>query len=62
VLVAAVAIADLTFLDQRIAALHLFPIVLLAGLVWTCARAIGGRAIGAGIIDAGRPSPAPGAG
>jgi hypothetical protein len=61
-LVATVVIADLTFLDQLAAALHLFPIALLAGLAWTCGRAIGGRAIGAGVIDAGRTVTARGAG
>jgi hypothetical protein len=61
-LVATVVIADLTFLDQLAAPLHLFPIALLGGLAWTCGRAIRGRAIGAGVIHAGLPVTARGAG
>ena len=44
------AVADLTFLDQRVAALHLFPVALLLGLAWTCRQAILGRTIGIGLL------------
>jgi len=38
-----VAIADLTFIDQLLPALHLFPIAMLAGVAWACRRALGRR-------------------
>ena len=41
-IVATVAIADLTFLDQLLPALHLFPIALLVGVAWVCRHSLGG--------------------
>jgi hypothetical protein len=38
--VAAVALADLTFLDQRVAGLHAFPLVLAAAVAYACWRAM----------------------
>ncbi len=52
-LVATVAVADLTFLDLWAPALHLFPLVLLAGLAWTAGRAIAGRSIVGAALDPG---------
>jgi hypothetical protein len=46
-IVGAVALADLSFLDQQATALHLFPLTLLIGLGWICRRAIAGSRIGA---------------
>jgi hypothetical protein len=37
-----VAVADLTFLDLQVPALHLFPLVLVAAVLWTCRLAIAG--------------------
>ena len=42
-IVATVAIADLTFVDQLLPALHLFPIALLVGVAWACRGALVGR-------------------
>jgi hypothetical protein len=39
-IVVTVALADLTFLDLQVPALHLFPIILAGGLVWACWRAL----------------------
>jgi hypothetical protein len=61
-IVGAVAVADLTFLDQLADALHLFPIALLIGLAWTCRRAISGRSMQAAALEARRPVTGPGAG
>ena len=41
-IVAAVAVADLTFVDQLLPALHLFPIALLVGVGWVVRRSLGG--------------------
>ena len=35
------AIADVTFLDLQVPALHLFSIILVGGLAWACRRALG---------------------
>ncbi len=37
---ATVAVADLTFLDLQVPALHLFPIILTGGLAWACWRSL----------------------
>jgi hypothetical protein len=61
-LVAAVAIADLTFLDQQAPVLHLFPIALLVGLAWTCGRALTGGRVGSPAPDGALPATGPRAG
>jgi alpha-1,2-mannosyltransferase len=61
-LVAAVAIADLTFLDQQAPVLHLFPIALLVGLAWTCGRALTGGRVGWPVPDGALPATGPRAG
>jgi hypothetical protein len=61
-LVAAVAIADLTFLDQQAPVLHLFPIALLLGLAWTCGRAMSGGRVGSPVPDSSVRATGPRAG
>jgi hypothetical protein len=61
-LVAAVAIADCTFLDQQAPVLHLFPIALLLGLAWTCGRALTGGRVGWPAPDGALPATEPRAG
>lgn len=61
-LVAAVAVADLTFLDQQAAVLHLFPIALLLGLAWACGRALAGGSVVRPVPDGALPATGPRAG
>jgi hypothetical protein len=61
-LVAAVVVADLTFVDQQAPALHLFPIALLAGLAWVCGRALTGGRVGWPLPDGALPTTGPRAG
>jgi hypothetical protein len=54
-LVAAVAVADLTFLDQGAPVLHLFPIALLLGLAWVCGRVLSGGRVGSPLPEGALP-------
>jgi hypothetical protein len=60
-IVAAVAVADLTFLDQLQPALHLFPLALLVGVGWVCRRALGGGTGWPSMLGPGRKASATGA-
>jgi hypothetical protein len=61
-IVTAVAVADLTFLDQQAPVLHLFPIALLLGLAWTCGRALSGGRVGSPVPDSALSATGPRAG
>jgi hypothetical protein len=61
-LVAAVTVADLTFLDQQVPVLHSFPIVLLLGLAWALGRALTGGRVGWPVSDGALPATGPRAG
>jgi hypothetical protein len=50
-IVATVAVADLTFLDQLLPALHLFPIAMLVGVWWACRQVLRGHAHGPAALD-----------
>ncbi len=52
-----VVVADVTFLDLQVPALHLFPIILSGGLAWACWRSLASSRRRPGPAADGAPAP-----